>query len=412
MSDVSPTEPLSAEPVAEGGATLDLVQRLRARVAQRRAAGEYPEGLEDRLEAHFRRIVFHRHDAEVDQLQADVDAIDSHMDFSTPDVSFDSRVPGGAALHRAISQSMERHNQQVAEHMQGFANTMRRALRTIATTVRDPRSHVHGDVIGHVDAVLERLDSYERAPVDAGAALGDLRRRVEQLERAEATRGFRPWFTNDAFENRFRGSRDELRAQYRDLAEMVALLPPMLDLGCGRGEFVELVNEMGGDARGIELDEQLVAAARAAGIAVDHGDAIAALAAADDESIGAITLLQVIEHLTIQQQLDVVALAYEKLRPGGRVIIETVNPQSLYVFAHSFYTDPTHTRPVHPAYLSFLFEEAGFSNVAWHWRNEPPVEDRLEPEGEGGLDTAADRNVERLNRLLFAPGDYALVIDK
>ena len=72
-------------------------------------------------------------------------------------------------------------------------------------------------------------------------------------------------------------------------------------------------------------------------------------------------MIQVIEHLTAQDAMDLVALAARKVRPGGKVIIETVNPQSLYVFARSFYLDPTHVRPVHPAYLEFLFREAGFA---------------------------------------------------
>ena len=96
---------------------------------------------------------------------------------------------------------------------------------------------------------------------------------------------------------------------------------------------------------------------------------------------------------------------------GGKIIVETVNPQSLYVYAHAFYIDPTHTRPVHPAYLAFLFEQAGFSEVKWDWRNPPPQDDRLEPE-DGDPNSAANRNVERLNRLLFDAGDYALIVTK
>lgn len=122
-------------------------------------------------------------------------------------------------------------------------------------------------------------------------------------------------------------------------------------------------------------------------------------------------MLQVIEHLTIQQQLDVVVLAFEKLKPGGRIIVETVNPQSLYNYAHAFFIDPTHTRPVHPAYLAFVFEQAGFSEVKWQWRNSPPANDILELET-AEADTPYNRNVARLNALLFDAMDYALIVTK
>jgi O-antigen chain-terminating methyltransferase len=115
----------------------------------------------------------------------------------------------------------------------------------------------------------------------------------------------------------------------------------------------------------------------------------------------------VIEHLTAQEAADLALLARDKLRPGGKLLIETVNPQSLYVFAHPFYVDPTHERPVHPAYLEFLVREAGFESIELLWRAPPPHDDVLEtPADDDGVRAA---NVRRLNQLLFAPQDYALI---
>ena len=125
----------------------------------------------------------------------------------------------------------------------------------------------------------------------------------------------------------------------------------------------------------------------------------------DDESLGGLVLIQVVEHLTPQEVVDLVDLATAKVRPGGQVFVETVNPQSLYVFAHAFYVDPTHLRPVHPAYLMFLFKEAGFASVAIDWRSPPPADDVITEVG----DPAAAANNRRLNELLFAPQDYLLV---
>ena len=98
------------------------------------------------------------------------------------------------------------------------------------------------------------------------------------------------------------------------------------------------------------------------------------------------------------------------MRPGGLVFVETVNPQSLYVFAHALFLDPTHVRPAHPAYLAFLFREAGFISVDIEWRSPPPAEDVLETiTGDTPGAPVLNENVRRLNELLFAPQDYLIV---
>jgi 2-polyprenyl-3-methyl-5-hydroxy-6-metoxy-1,4-benzoquinol methylase len=390
----------------------DLITRLRTRVEERRANGEYPDGLEDELEAHFRRIVFHRSNAEVSQLQADVDSLDSHMVFTIGTVATDSDIPGGEILHKAMNKAVARTSQTIVDQVQELAIAVRRAIRTLAVAVQDPNTHVHADLIGHIDALAERLNSYERAPVDSDAAVGDLRRRLEALERAEYNRGFKPFFTNSQFEENFRDTAgDDMASKgYDDLAAEIQQ-EPALDFGCGRGEFMDIMRKRNINCWGIEIDPKLAADAQERGLRVETGDGVQILASQPDESIGAIILLQVIEHLSIQQQIDVIALAYDKLKPGGRIIVETVNPQSLYNYAHAFFIDPTHTRPVHPAYLSFAFEQAGFSEVKWQWRNPPPENDKLELDGDDP-DTPYNRNVKRLNTLLFDAMDYALIVTK
>ncbi|MDT4936628.1 MAG: hypothetical protein QOG80_299, partial [Pseudonocardiales bacterium] len=89
-------------------------------------------------------------------------------------------------------------------------------------------------------------------------------------------------------------------------------------------------------------------------------------------------------------------------------IVETVNPQSLYVFAHAFYVDPTHNQPIHPAYLTFLFREAGFTEVYIDWRSLPDDDERLQEVLDDPTGVLND-NVRRLNQILFAPQDYAVI---
>jgi O-antigen chain-terminating methyltransferase len=384
-----------------------LVNELRIRVAERRKSGFYPEGLEQELEAHFRRVVAHRIHPDVDGLRSNIHVLEVRGMFSPDRIPVDTALPGGAVLHRAVSKLVSRQTQGILEQVQAFADVVREALTNVADALEDSDGHVHADLVGQLDAVFERLASYERGPIDSAASVGDLRRRVEALEAAEHRRTFTPWYSADAFESAFRGSSEDLLERYRSLAERFLGHGPVLDVGCGRGEFLTLLGELGVEARGIEIDPALVAEAREAGLDVSLGDAVTHVAALPDASLGGIVLLQVVEHLTPQAVIDLVAVARHKLAPDGLMIVETVNPQSLYTFAHSFYLDPTHGNPVHPAYLKFLFDEAGYSLVEIDWRSEPPPDDVLVVDESAGEVAAA--NTRRLNRLLFAPQDYALV---
>ena len=130
----------------------------------------------------------------------------------------------------------------------------------------------------------------------------------------------------------------------------------------------------------------------------------------DEASLGGLVMIQVIEHLSPQHVIDVVGLAAEKVRPGGRVVIETVNPMSLYTYAHAFWVDPDHVRPVHPNYLGFLFAEAGFATIEIVDRSPVPADESLEPmPGDDELSKRLNANFDRINRLLFGPQDYAIV---
>jgi 2-polyprenyl-3-methyl-5-hydroxy-6-metoxy-1,4-benzoquinol methylase len=368
------------------------------------------------MDAHFQRIASHRPAPyDYENLRARLGDLDQAMGFSPARIAYESGLPGGTALHRTVGKAVSRQTAGILEQMHRFAESVREVLREMVVVLEHPNAHVHAELLGQVDALMERFADLDRTPHDPLAGLADVRHRLDRLEAAEAARHFTPWFGAATFEDQFRGSVDDLRARYTDLAGRLNGCSPVVDLGCGRGEFLQLLAEGGVEAKGVEIDRALVEAARADGLAVEHGDAVAWLAAEPDGSLGAISMIQVIEHLTPKDRTEVIRLAAEKLRPGGRILVETLNPQSLYIFARAFYADPTHDTPVHPAYLEFLLQEAGFREIGIEWRSPPPDGEALREVSAddladgGALVAQLNANIARVNAILFGPQDYAIL---
>jgi O-antigen chain-terminating methyltransferase len=170
-----------------------------------------------------------------------------------------------------------------------------------------------------------------------------------------------------AFEDRYRGPRDIIKDRLRAYARFTDPLPRLypqaaaLDLGCGRGEWLELLGESGFDARGVDLDEGMLAACRERGLNARHGDALAALRAQPDASLALVSAFHLVEHLPFDLVQELIAESLRVLRPGGLLIMETPNPENLTVGATSFYLDPSHLHPLPPGLLGFAAEHAGFA---------------------------------------------------
>jgi O-antigen chain-terminating methyltransferase len=368
-------------------------------VATRRESGEYPAGLEEEMTAHFRRILHLRRGL---QKPTDVDgalrAVAQALPMEAVRIPAASGLPGGEVFHKTVARLVRRQTEGALQQVQGFARPVQAALEALAAAVEELNRTIHVDLARSLDAIYERQAAQERAMTAAGIT-----------DRRVRAPGFQPWYSSERFEEAFRGTREEMFERYSDLAERLVDSSPVLDVGCGRGEFIELLARAGVEARGVDIDGELVKSAVELGLRVEEDEALRYLRELDNESLGGIVLIQVIEHFSAQEIVDFVALAADKIRPGGKVFVETVNPQSLYVFAHAMYLDPTHTRPVHPAYLAFLFREAGFASVDIEWRSPPPGDDALESvPGDASGAAVQNENVRRLNELLFAPQDYLI----
>jgi SAM-dependent methyltransferase len=171
------------------------------------------------------------------------------------------------------------------------------------------------------------------------------------------------------FEERFRGSEATVRERQQFYLPYFKNCRRIVDLGCGRGEFLELLKENGVAGVGVDLNPDAISACRAKSIEAHQSDIFGYLSAQPDESFDGIFCVHVVEHLAPETLPNLVNLAARKLKPGGLLAIETPNPGCLAIFAGDFYLDPTHQKPVPSRQLDFYLQEAGFTEIEHHELN-------------------------------------------
>ena len=208
-----------------------------------------------------------------------------------------------------------------------------------------------------------------------------------------------------AFEERLRGPRELILQRLTVYLPFVApfngLYVPTeaIDLGCGRGEWLELLRQHGIAARGIDLDDDMLQACRERALPVERGDALAHLAGLADASQCLVSGFHFAEHIAFDDLQTLAAEALRVLKPGGLLILETPNPENVLVGAHRFYLDPTHERPLPPLLLSFTAEHAGFARVKTVRLQEP-------------AELAASTEARLLDVFEGVSPDYAIVAQK
>lgn len=175
-----------------------------------------------------------------------------------------------------------------------------------------------------------------------------------------------------AFEEQHRGSRALIKSRLRTYIPFITPLvsspltldhplPKAVDLGCGRGEWMELLQEIGFNVRGVDLDQGMLTACLEHGLTVQKADALTTLQNLPTDSITLISAFHLVEHLRFEDAQALISQALRVLKPGGLLIMETPNPENIVVGASSFYLDPSHVRPIPPGLLSFMAEHAGFA---------------------------------------------------
>lgn len=209
------------------------------------------------------------------------------------------------------------------------------------------------------------------------------------------------------FEDLFRGSREEIKARhtvYLDVLKEGGIgseSMPVLDLGCGRGEWLELLGEQGLSARGVDSNEQMIERCASLNLPVVKDDALSYLKNLPSESQGSITAFHMVEHMPFDVVMTLIDESLRVLKVGGILILETPNPRNILVGAYTFYFDPSHRNPLPGPMLRFFVEARGFCDVRLLELHPYPETVRLPEDGNG---IAA-----RFNEYFYGPQDYAVI---
>lgn len=220
------------------------------------------------------------------------------------------------------------------------------------------------------------------------------------------------------FEDQFRGSQDDISRRLSEYVPLFAGQTEVLDIGCGRGEFLDLLRAQGILARGLDINHAMVEASRARGLDVAKGDALGYLSGLPDGSLGGLFAAQVVEHLPPDYLTRLLEVAGHKLRPGGRIVLETINPACWLAFFESYIRDLSHVRPIHPETLQYLLRVSGFHDVSIAFKSPVAESEKMQPLGAAGaqadpavadLVETFNENMAKINARLFTFQDYAAI---
>ena len=314
-----------------------------------------------------------------------------------PALSTRARARSAAEQFWAVTAERPPHGSAPARFVK---RALRRAMRWYVEPLAQQQRSFNDAALKLIDALFEELDRVAAERGDRGRLLAELDERLMRAERrtgAPATVAAQPRATAlpdyFAFESRLRGSTELVRERQRPYVADFRDASPVLDVGCGRGELLQLLREEGIDARGVDADADMVAFARGEGLVVEQADLLAHLEGLDDASLGGVFAGQVVEHLPPPALLRFLELGHAKLRAGGVLVLETINPLSPLALRH-YFADLTHSQPLVPQTLELLVRDTGFRDPETRYLNAPERPDGVDP---------------RVADILFAPLDYAIV---
>lgn len=325
----------------------------------------------------------------------------------------------GAAPNEAAIRSLEAIRQQT-ELRARFESRLIQYLQTIAPYV-DTKDRASGgaELLEQITLAQQRIVTLRREVerLSAAGVREDTAQRFAARESPAQIESALEDVEYVGFENRFRGSEALISGRLQDYLPLFASCSNVLDVGCGRGELLDLFKTQGIVSRGIDTNAAMVARCRDRGLDVEQADALAYLERQADGSLGGLTAIQVVEHLQPADLLRFLRLAYDKLRPGAPMVLETINAACWAAFFDAYIRDLTHARPLHPGTLEYYVRACGFSAVDVQFREPVDERDRLAHVPPAATSDPAlsqiaavvNANADKLNARMLSYRDYAVV---
>ena len=396
----------------------EIMRKIRENIRKRRESGAYTysEEMNDLINEPIQAA--ETGELVSNNLQQDIDYLnrnwDTHAEYSI------------SSHRRFIGRFLIRGRQLVHGEVRRYVDLIvgkqiefnAHLVRIIKGLIRQVKTEISGEIDDRVDEVVATINE----DIKNKAWLANLlEQRIVKKQEEEL-----PLTGADAeeamnffvFEEKFRGAREDIKERQLKFLEYSKGCKNVLDIGCGRGEFLEILKADEINAKGIDINEDMVGYCQSKGLNVEKADAIEYLENIEDKSLDSIFLDQVVEHLEPKYLIKLLELCYKKLKFGYYIVIETVNPLSLTSFAN-FYLDLSHKKPIHPETLKFLSESAGFREIEVKFFSPIPDEYKLK-KVEIGENTGVEEkerqiigvynyNVEKLNETLYGHQDYAVI---
>lgn len=383
--------------------TPEEFQRLREELRLLdQAQRERSLALSDRLEAQadaLSRQITARAEESSEKFEARASALDEKLE---------ARISGVVEQLKAEAAQLRAEAQAEADAQELKLRSEAAELKAEARRLEDEAARLAArsdEISQRVQAIRTELSSQERRSlllIEEARKLSTLSTKQQQSRViADETEHFLDAFYS-SFEEHFRGSREEIMKRlevYLPVLREANVTEDVLDIGCGRGEWLEVLKSEGVKARGLDSNRVQVDWCRERGLEVEEADALKQLRALPDASLNAVTAFHVVEHLEFETLLALLYEIIRVLRPGGLVIFETPNPENVSVANHNFYVDPTHKNPLPIPMMKFLLESRGLDRVEvikLHPSETPRVE--------GSTDL-----IERFNEYFYGPMDYAIL---
>ncbi|MGM0367976.1 MAG: class I SAM-dependent methyltransferase [Actinomycetota bacterium] len=310
-------------------------------------------------------------------------------------------------------------------------------LRTSAPMQRDFTSkvkHIYSRLVFFaLTPLINRQNAYNRATFDYNqqifehledidTKIGNINEKIREFnQRLDSLEykvfvDFPPGFDYSQFEDQFRGPEDKVKERQKIYLGYLNKNLPTLDIGCGRGEFLELLAEAGFKAYGIDTSIKMVERCRNRGLYVAHSDAVSYLKNYEG-SLGNVFMSQIVEHMDYKDTYEVIRLAWEKMEEEAVILIETVNPNSFYAQSRGYVIDPTHVKLVSPETLSYTYQKVGFRNLRIIYKSPVPKGERLKLLGEEvkankdmkKILSKLNSDLKKLDDIIFGNLEYAIL---